>query len=127
MMSKNYTIENDSICFSQSIMNANYELKLFDNSQFKFQTILFHSLILNETKLLHSITIQGNYSISDDIITLKFKQENGSLSKKYFIIYINQKTYLAPKKDKRNSKSGIELSEMLSANGFIKDLSKILK
>ncbi|MDH0658316.1 hypothetical protein [Empedobacter sp. GD03865] len=99
------------LIFKLEGFNSNFELKLFNNQQFKYKSV-FLSCIVELDKNGKEINnadygfAEGTYQVKDNklILTVKSLSNYYSLQKEYYFLILDKKTFLISNKDRKNLK-----------------------
>ncbi|MDM1062776.1 hypothetical protein HXZ62_09420 [Empedobacter falsenii] len=99
------------LIFKLEGFNSNFELKLFNNQQFKYKTV-FLSCIVELDKNGKEINnanygfAEGTYQVKGNklILTVKSSSNYYSLEKEYYFLILDKKTFLISNKDRKNLK-----------------------
>ncbi|MGV0921041.1 hypothetical protein ACTS94_11840 [Empedobacter falsenii] len=99
------------LIFKLQGFNSNFELKLFNNQQFKYKSVFLSCFgeIDKNGKLRNDANYgfaEGTYQVKDNklILTVKSSSNYYSLQKEYYFLILDKKTFLISNKDRKNLK-----------------------
>ena len=99
------------LIFKLEGFNSNFELKLFNNQQFKYKSVFLSCFgeIDKNGKLRNDANYgfaEGTYQVKDNklILTVKSSSNYYSLQKEYYFLILDKKTFLISNKDRKNLK-----------------------
>ncbi|WP_413532834.1 hypothetical protein [Empedobacter brevis] len=89
----------------------NFELKLFNNNQFKYKSVFFSCIVeldINGKEINNAdySFAEGTYQVKNNKLILTVKSSSGyySLQKEYYFLILDKKTFLISNKDRKNLK-----------------------